>query len=242
MEERLQKRLSSWKGKLLSVGGRLVLINSVLTNMVLYMISFFQLPKGVLHRLDYFRSRFFWQGDSEKKKYRLAKWSVVCRPKDQGGLGIHDLDVKNRALLGKWLFKLLTEDGVWQTLLRKKHIGSCALSQVAWKLGDSHFWAGLMATKKFFFPYGSFSIKDGSEIRFWEDRWLGNTTLREQYPALYNIVLSRHKSDTLAKVLETSPPNVTFRRDLIGPRLTSWNELLQRLALVNLTDGTDEFR
>ena len=36
LEERLQKRLCSWKGKLLSLGGRLVLINSVLTNMVLY--------------------------------------------------------------------------------------------------------------------------------------------------------------------------------------------------------------
>jgi hypothetical protein len=60
VEERLQKPLSSWKGKLMSLGGRLILINSVLTNMVLYMISFFLLPKGVLHRLDYYRSRFFW--------------------------------------------------------------------------------------------------------------------------------------------------------------------------------------
>jgi hypothetical protein len=68
VEERLQKRLSSWKGTLLSVGGRLVLINSVLTNMVLYMLSFFQVPKGVLQRLDFYRSRFFWQGDSEKKE------------------------------------------------------------------------------------------------------------------------------------------------------------------------------
>jgi hypothetical protein len=82
VKERLQKRLSSWKGKLLSLGGRLILINSVLSNMVLYMISFFLLPKGVLHKLDYYRSRFFWQGDSEKKKYRLAKWSVLCSPKD----------------------------------------------------------------------------------------------------------------------------------------------------------------
>jgi hypothetical protein len=46
VEERLQKRFSSWKEKLLSLGGRLVLINLVLTNMVLYMISFFQVPKG----------------------------------------------------------------------------------------------------------------------------------------------------------------------------------------------------
>jgi hypothetical protein len=111
VEERLQKRLSSWKGKLLSLGGRLVLINLVLSNMVLHMISFFLLPKEVLHKLDYYRSRFFWQGDSEKKKCHLAKWSVVCCPKDQEGLGIHDLSVKNTALLGKWLFKLLIEDG-----------------------------------------------------------------------------------------------------------------------------------
>jgi hypothetical protein len=68
VEKRLQKCLSSWKGKLLSLGGKLILINLVLSNMVLYMISFFLLPKGVLHRLDYYRSRFFWQGDSEIKE------------------------------------------------------------------------------------------------------------------------------------------------------------------------------
>jgi hypothetical protein len=45
----------------------LILINSVLSNMVLHMISFFLLPKEVLHKLDYYRSRFFWRGDSEKK-------------------------------------------------------------------------------------------------------------------------------------------------------------------------------
>jgi hypothetical protein len=204
------------------------------------MIYFFHLPKGILKRFDYLRSRFFWQGDSEKKKYRLTKWSVVCRPKDQGGLGVHDLEVKNRALLGKWLARLLTEDGIWQQLLRKKYVGSKTLSRVFWKPGDSHFWAGIMATKKQFFPFGSFSIRNGAEIRFWKDRWLGTTTLREQYPALYNIV--RYKEDTLQKVMKTSPPSKTFRRDLIDPRLISWNELLQKLASIQLSEGTDEFR
>jgi hypothetical protein len=97
-----------------------------------------------------------------------------------------------------------------------------------------------MATKKYFFPHGCFSIRDGSEIRFWEDKWLGNTTLREQYPALYNIVC--YKEDTLAKVMGSNPPQVTFRRDLIGARLVSWNALLQRLENVHLTQGSDEFR
>ena len=160
---------------------------------------------------------------------------MVCSPKDQCGLGISDLQIKNSALFGKWL----TEDGVWQTLLRRKYIGSKALSQVYWKPGDSHFWAGLMATKKLFLRFGAFNIKDVTEIRFWEDKWLGDTTLREQYPALYNIV--RHKSDTIATVMQSSPPNMTFRQTLFGPRLVMWNALLGRLTQVQLSQGPDEF-
>jgi hypothetical protein len=110
------------------MGERFVLINSLLTNMVLYMISFFQFHKKVLHRLDYYGSRFFWQGDSDKKKYWLTKWSVVSRPKDQRGLGIHNLEIKNTVMLGKWLANFLIENGVWQTLLRRKYLGSMTVS------------------------------------------------------------------------------------------------------------------
>jgi hypothetical protein len=52
----------------------------------------------------------------------------------------------------------------------------------------------------------------------------------------------RHKGDTIAMDLESFPSNVTFWRDLIGPRLASWNALLQRLATVQLSQGADEFR
>jgi hypothetical protein len=51
-------------------------------------------------------------------------------------------------------------------------------------------------------PYGSFLIKDVSEIRLYEDKWLGNTTLREKYSTMYDIV--RHKGDTIAKLLEST--------------------------------------
>jgi hypothetical protein len=157
--------ISSWKGKLLSLDGSLVLINLVLTNMMPYLISFLMLPKKVLHKLDYFWFKFVLQVDNEKKKYRLGKYSVVWWPKDQGGLGIYDLEGKNTAL-GKWLFKQLIEDDVWQTLLKRKDIGSKALSCVYWKPDSSHFLASLMATEKHFIRLWSFSIKDDSEILF----------------------------------------------------------------------------
>jgi hypothetical protein len=68
IEERNEKKLSSWKGKYLSVGGRLVLINSVLTSLLMFMLSFFEVPKGVLNRIDYFRSRFFLATGQSKEK------------------------------------------------------------------------------------------------------------------------------------------------------------------------------
>jgi hypothetical protein len=60
IEERIEKKLSSWKGKYLSMGGRLVLINSVLMCLTMFMLSFFEVPKGVLEKIDNYRSRFIW--------------------------------------------------------------------------------------------------------------------------------------------------------------------------------------
>jgi hypothetical protein len=51
----------------------------------------------------------------------------------------------------------------------------------------------------------------------------------------------RQKDDTIAKVMETSPLNVAFKRDLSGQRLVSWHALLQRLANIQLQPGHDEF-
>jgi len=105
----------------------------------MYMMSFFEIPKEVRKKLDYFRSRFFWQSDEHKRKYRLAKWDILCQPKEQGGLGIQNLELKNIALLSKWLYRLLTIDGTWQQILRNKYLGTKPLIQVHWKSGDSHF-------------------------------------------------------------------------------------------------------
>ena len=166
IEERIEKRLSGWKGKLLTVGGRLVLINSVLSSLPMFMMSFFELPKGVVEKIDCFRSRFYWQNDQHKRKYRLVKWEVMCQPKDQGGLGIHNLEIQNKCLLSKWLFKLLNEDGLWQELLRNKYIKNKTLGSCEKKPTDSHFWKSLMNIKDNFMELGHFNVKDGTQTRF----------------------------------------------------------------------------
>jgi len=52
-----------------------------------------------------------------------------------------------------------------------------------------------------FLKFGTFIIRDGSQVRLCEDTWLGNSPLRDQYPQLYNIV--RKKQDTVTDILST---------------------------------------
>jgi hypothetical protein len=239
IEDKFQKKLSSWKGKLLYMGGRLVLINSVLTGLAMYMLSFFEIPKGVLKKLNYYRSRFYWQCDDHKKKYRLTKWSILCRPKDCGSLGIQNLETQNKCLLSKWLFKLINEDGIWQNLLRRKYLSNKNLDQVHKKPGDSHFWAGLMKVKEQFLRCGRFKVNSGLETRFWEDTWVGDKPLKVVYANLYQIV--RKKSATVAEVLCTTPLNVAFRRALTGLNLASWYRLVANVISTSLTGDRDLF-
>jgi hypothetical protein len=129
---------------------------------------------------------------------------------------------------------------MWQGLLHKKYLHSKTLSQVSAKPTDSPFWKGLMYVKDDFFARGSFVVGNGLNTRFWEDIWLGDKSLAEDYPTLYNIVY--HKNVTVASVLGLTPLNLRFRRTLSGNKWDRWTHLLHRLILVQLTDMDDVFK
>jgi hypothetical protein len=75
--ERTENKLSILNGKYLSVDGRLVLINSILTSLPMSVPSFFVVPIGVLEKIEYFRSKCFWRDDvARRKNYILIKWSI----------------------------------------------------------------------------------------------------------------------------------------------------------------------
>jgi hypothetical protein len=78
--------------------------------MVFYLISFFQLSKEVLHKewITFDQDSF----GKEIARKRNTEWLSALPTKRSWRARIHDLEVKNRALLGKWLHKLLAEDGV----------------------------------------------------------------------------------------------------------------------------------
>jgi len=68
---------------------------------------------------------------------------------------------------------LINEEGTWQSILRKKYLKNKTITQVEHMPGDSQFWSGLMEVKEDFLRLGHFKLGDGTQIRFWEDKWLG---------------------------------------------------------------------
>jgi hypothetical protein len=67
LEDKLCKKLDTWQGNSLSIGGRTILINSSLSNTAIYHMSMFLLPKTTLKRMNKIRRKFFWQGAVIKK-------------------------------------------------------------------------------------------------------------------------------------------------------------------------------
>lgn len=115
----------------LCIGGRAVLVNSCLSSVPLYMLSFLEAPKGVIKRMNYFKARLLWQEHHDKRRCHLVNWANVCMPKDCGGLGVLDLATMNQSLLCKWPWKLETSHGIWQEMLNKKYLQNKVPSQ--WK-------------------------------------------------------------------------------------------------------------
>jgi hypothetical protein len=90
---------------------------------------------------------------------------VICRFKDQGGLGVELLEIKkNSCLLSKWLYKHLSEEGLWQQLLKNKYLSQKTLTEVESRPTDSPFWKGLIKVKGEFFSRDSLKLAQGKEF------------------------------------------------------------------------------
>lgn len=66
-----KNRLARWKGKHLTVAGKVVLINSVLNVIHIYTLSFYKAPSKVVWEIRSIQSNFLWNGCESK---RIIHW------------------------------------------------------------------------------------------------------------------------------------------------------------------------
>jgi hypothetical protein len=93
--DRLRKRLRSWGNRYVSLGGRTVLINSVLNSIPIFCLSFLKMSVVVIKKITRIQREFLWGGVKGGRKISWVNWKNVCMPRSQGGLGVRDVGKVN---------------------------------------------------------------------------------------------------------------------------------------------------
>nr|GEW96380.1 RNA-directed DNA polymerase, eukaryota, reverse transcriptase zinc-binding domain protein [Tanacetum cinerariifolium] len=216
--ERMACRLSKWKLKILSIGGRLTLLKSVLGSMPIYHMSLFKVPKKVLHRMKSIRSHFFNGAElSSKKSSSIFKW--VWRFITQGSSlwarvikALHGYDGKIGQKV-KSCYPLLWLDIIHEVELFKSR-GIDLVSLIHSKLGN------------------------GANKSFWEVAWREGSPFKSLFPRLY--ALETQKKIDVASNLSHSCLDVSFRRPPRGgveiQQFEHMNEKVEGCILADIMD------
>ena len=244
--ERIKKKLTPWKMKNLSFGGRICLLNSVISSLPLFSISFFKLPISIANEIRKLHSHFLWGGSGEGRKIHWVCWEKVCKPKVCGGLGVKDILKFNRALLGKWRWRVLSQDrGLWWRVLNDKYGGVDVLGSERSFLKGSNWWVdiGRVASGEGegrWFEVGiGKKIGSGCSVSFWEDKWVGEVTFKEKFQRLYE--MSNQKGMMVAELGEWVGNEwkwkFEWRRALFMWELPLFDAFLQVTENIHLKQG-----
>ncbi|KAJ9536335.1 hypothetical protein OSB04_un000486 [Centaurea solstitialis] len=121
--DKINAKLSLWKAKTLSFGGRVTLCKPVLGSIPLYFMSLYRDPQKVIDLIDKLRRRFIWGvSSSGKSKICWVDWMKTTAPKHLRGFGIGSLKSANIAMLIKWIWRFKSNDGaLWIKVVKATH-------------------------------------------------------------------------------------------------------------------------
>ncbi|GLU15614.1 hypothetical protein SLE2022_320890 [Rubroshorea leprosula] len=252
--ESFEKKLAKWKGKYVSTGGRITLINSVLSSLPVFQMSTHLLPKGTLSLLDKIRKQFLWgRGEGGKKKINWVKWEVVCKGKEEGGLGIKELRSFNMALLGKWWVKMADgSSSLWSRVIREKY-GDIGRHWRTWfkegKGRGSIWWQNIckindMAAGKEGWLENNvqLSLGEGKQVSFWSDKWVGIGVLSNLFPRLHLLSTGRQYPVNEMGIWEDGRWrwNLKWKRDLREWEKVMEKELLDAITPIQPNQGNED--
>ncbi|WVZ52969.1 hypothetical protein U9M48_003967 [Paspalum notatum var. saurae] len=236
--DKILKRIASWRGRLLSHAARLVLIKSCLSSIPVYLLSFIKFPKWAIKLINTQLANCLWNDMEGNRKFHLANWDMCAMCKEYGGLGVQNLKDLNVCLLGSWIKRYLSSDGkLWKELFDFKYRTKHPNILVARDLGGSQFFKSFVYAIKAAKMGFRWKIGDGKRVKFWEDNWLGTSSLATQFWNLY--VLVNERSVTVSDPWDGENLKCIFRRIVSETLYNCWLEVVQLASTISLTQEED---
>ena len=233
--DKVLSRLSKWKIKVLSIGGRFTFLKSVLGSMPIFHMSIFKAPSYVLKTLESIRSRFFNGQDHNSCKASWVKWDNVLTSKDKGGLGVSSLYALNRGLMFKWIWRFYSQkSSLWTRVIKAIHGDDGKLVKDA-TVGGQTCWTTIVKEAKRWKEKGinvedliRLKLGNGDSTLFWVDKWHTGGRIKDLFPRLY--ALETHKNATVRMKLLGPSLDDSFRRKVrSGAEESQLNSLLDIL-------------
>ncbi|KAL3647239.1 hypothetical protein CASFOL_008207 [Castilleja foliolosa] len=174
--------------------------NAVLNAIPTYYLSIHRLPGGVCRKLRSKIRNFLWGGSSGGgRKISWVSWEKMCLEKDNGGLGIIELDSFNKALLCKWGWRILERSGsvLWLDIIDSKYgnLKECLGKQLE-NRNSCKFWSSwwynlikVLNEGNWFLNNCARVVGNGKSTLFWHDSWYGGIPLKIQFPRLFSTEL-----------------------------------------------------
>ena len=197
---KIDTRINGWERLALSYAGRVQIIKSVLVAMGVYWASAFILPKGVINDIEKRLRAFLWRGTGNSGYPKVA-WKEICKPKEEGGLGLKDMGTLNRALMCKKLCEVIRCDrtSIWVECLRHGRLRDDSIWTIPENRGPWG-WRKMLRLRGWLRSVVEYRIGDGSDFFLWKDPWHHRGRLLDRFPRGPNS-LGLHESTMLSSVI-----------------------------------------
>jgi hypothetical protein len=173
-----------------------------------------------------------------QNKRPKAAWTMVCKSKKEGGLGVLDLKTQNEALLLKHLMKFFNrEDIPWVALVWESYYEAGSLPSSSSKKG-SFWWRDILKLTDKFKGLAAVNINNARSCYLWTDLWNSKVPM-QAYLELFSFVKS--SSTILAEAISRENILDFFNLPLSQQAFLQLNQLQQDFHQLALNEQSDSW-
>jgi hypothetical protein len=83
--DKILRRVSGWRGKLLSYAARVTLVQTCIASIPVYLLSFIKFTEWEIKTISSQMANCLWNDNEDKHRWHLANWESISMCKELGG-------------------------------------------------------------------------------------------------------------------------------------------------------------